>query len=70
MLKQKQVGKIAKKALSRSQQSGYYTACLSLKSERCQQWSMLSALLVNIKCFEKQKSDLINVNFNVADTNL
>ena len=41
-----------KQALSRSQQSGYYIACLSLKSDRCQQWSMLSALLVHIKCFE------------------
>jgi len=27
-------------------------AYLSLKSERSQQWSMLSALLVNSKCFE------------------
>ena len=56
MLKQKQVAKNeknAKQTLSRSQQSGYYTACLSLKSERCQQWSsMLSALLVDIKYFE------------------
>jgi len=52
-----------------SKASGYYIAYLSLKSERCQQWSMLSALLVNIKCFEQQKSDTI-VNFNVADTNL
>jgi len=42
----------AKQALSKSQQSGYYIAYLSLKSERCQQWSMLSVLLVNIKCFE------------------
>jgi len=42
----------AKRALLRSQQSGYCIAYLSLKSERCQQWSMLSALLVNIKCFE------------------
>jgi len=55
MLKQKQVAKNEKnekQALSRSQQSGYNKACLSLKSERCKQWSMLSALLVNIKCFE------------------
>jgi len=57
----------AKQALPRSQQSGYYIAYLSLKNERCQQWSMLSALLVIIKCFEQQKSDP-NVNFNVADT--
>jgi len=30
-----------------SKASGYYIAYLRLKSERCQQWSMLSALLVN-----------------------
>jgi len=32
----------AKEALSRSQKSGYYMVYLSLESERCQQWSMLS----------------------------
>jgi len=44
--------KNAKQALPRSQQRGYYIACLSLKGGRCQKWRMLSALLVHIKCFE------------------
>jgi len=34
----------AKRPLSRSQQSGYYIVYLSLKSERCQQCSMLQRI--------------------------
>jgi len=47
-----QSGSDAKQALPRSQQSGYCITYLRVKSERCQQRSMLSAVLINIKCFE------------------